>query len=110
MGEYINKLREFDKYDGYEPDETITDLEDYADYGLAIEGMNASVELVHEEFELGGRWSNYVIKVYKVTEDDVVAYFKVQKEVPATEIQYGGDFSMRFNEVKPETKTIVVYV
>lgn len=110
MGEYINKLREFDGYDGYEPDEMITDLEDYADCDFEIEDINASVEVVREEFESGGRWSNYSIKVYKVTEGDVVAYFKAQKEVPANEMQDGGDFSFYFSEVMPFEKTIIVYL
>lgn len=69
-----------------------------------------SVEKVHNEFEEGGRWSNYKINVYKIDCDGEVAYFELWEEVPASEMQEGGDFSYGFYEVVPKEVTVVQYV
>ena len=114
MGKFIEKLRELNGWDSsehnYEYNELIQDeLMDAWD----TEGY--TVEQVHEEFEDGGRWTNYRTRVYKVTEYDnngeidEVAYFSVWQEEPATEMQWGGDFSLTFSEVKPVEKTVIVY-
>jgi hypothetical protein len=73
---------------------------------------------VHEEFEEGGRWSNYVTTVYRVTEPiqgDRLgfveqAYFRVTREQPATEMQEGQDCSYQFDEVIPKQVVKTVYV
>jgi hypothetical protein len=59
-------------------------------------------ESVDETFEDGGRWSNYETEVFKVKEGEEVAYFEISREVPATECQDGGDFTMELHEVKPK--------
>lgn len=69
------------------------------------------VEKVDEDFEDGGRWTNYRIDVYKITENDgTVAYFSLWREVPATEMQEGGDFSYSLAEAEPKEVTVIQYV
>lgn len=104
MGQFIEKLRAEVGFDGYDYNKVI--MEDLMD---AYKPEGYEVEEVHEEFEDGGRWSNYRTTVYKVTEGDEVAYFSVCREEPATEMQDGGDFSLSFYEVQPKEKTIIVY-
>ena len=58
---------------------------DLADY---FENENC----VHEEFEEGGRWSNYETKVYRHWHNSEFVYVSIHKEVPASETQEGGDF------------------
>lgn len=107
MGKFIDLLRTQDGFYGYEYNEIIEDLIDSADFNNIEEGY--SVKAVHKKYEDGGRWSNYKTTVFEVTEGEDVAYFEVYQEVPATEMQDGGDFSTSFNEVRPVEKTIVVY-
>ena len=65
---------------------------------------------VHTEFEDGGRWSNYKTTVYELTADDgEKAYFQVWKEVPATEMQEGCDFTTSVSEVVPYDVTVTKY-
>lgn len=68
------------------------------------------VDKVDSEFENGGRWTNTEIAVYKVEQDGEVAYFSVWQEVPATEMQEGGDFSFGIDEVEPREVTVIKYV
>jgi len=66
-------------------------------------------EVVFEEFEEGGRWSNYLTKVYKIEEDGTVAFFMVVEEVPATESQDGMECDFQFFEVEPYEVTVTKY-
>ncbi|WP_337102370.1 hypothetical protein [Paenibacillus sp. YIM B09110] len=74
------------------------------------EGVEYSVEQVDEEYEDGGRWTNYRTKVYRVEEAGEVAYFSLWRELPATEMQDGGDFSYELTEVVPKEVTVIQYV
>lgn len=62
-------------------------------------------EIVHEEFEEGGRWSNFNIYVAKFGD----VFIEITKEVGATEMQ-----EMRWpisgREVKPVEVTVTKYV
>lgn len=49
-------------------------------------------KVVDESFEDGGRWSNYQTKVYRFWHESEHVYISVTEEVPATEMQDGGDF------------------
>ncbi|MCU6709313.1 hypothetical protein M6D81_11405 [Paenibacillus sp. J5C_2022] len=70
-----------------------------------------TAEKVDEEFEDGGRWSNYRTTVHKIEEESgTVAYFSLWRELPATEIQDGGDFSYELDEVVPREVTVTRYV
>ena len=80
----VNVIEQLRKYDGYEG-------------------------IVHTEFEYGGRWSNFKTEVYEVKEDNETAYFRIVREVPATEIQEGADFYVEFSEVFPKEITTIVY-
>lgn len=54
--------------------------------------MFENENVVHEEFEEGGRWTNYETKVYRHWHNSELIFVKIIKEVPATESQEGGDF------------------
>lgn len=64
-------------------------------------------KLVDKEFKEGGRWTNFKSEVYKITGNNEVAYFKLIKEEPATEIQEGMDCEYDFIEVIP--KEVITY-
>ncbi|WP_010495019.1 hypothetical protein [Paenibacillus elgii] len=69
------------------------------------------VDEVQTEFDEGGRWTNVETVVYKVTENSgAEAYFRVWREVPATEMQDGGDFTFGIREVEPLEVTVLQYV
>lgn len=78
-----------------------------------IDTVNEIIEVhgveVFSEFEDGGRWSNYETSVYEVTDGKQVGYFRILKEVPATEMQEGGDFLWEFDEVEPFEVTTTQY-
>ncbi|MDR9852942.1 hypothetical protein RJP21_04925 [Paenibacillus sp. VCA1] len=105
----IEKLRELigDGYEGEAWDEVHEDVD-------AILGVykpkGYSVKRVDEEFEDGGRWSNYKTTVYRVEQDGQVAHFSVWREEPATEMQDGMDLALQINEVVPEEVTVIKYV
>ncbi|WP_338532614.1 hypothetical protein RBB83_17395 [Paenibacillus peoriae] len=110
MENVIEKLRELigNEYEGEAWDETHeevdTILDRYKPVGYVSEKIDSS-------FEDGGRWTNYQTDVYRITQDDgKVAYFSVWREVPATEIQDGGDFSVSIEEVVPQEITVIQYV
>ncbi|MRD36478.1 hypothetical protein GH882_10990 [Bacillus thuringiensis] len=66
---------------------------------------------VHSEYEDGGRWSNYETKVYRFWHNSEFVYFQVSKEVPATEMQDGGDFGdPEIGQVYPKEVTTTIYV
>lgn len=66
---------------------------------------------VHSEYEDGGRWSNYETKVYRFWHNSEFVYVQVSKEVPATEMQEGGDFGDPYIEqVYPKEVTTTIYV
>jgi type I restriction-modification system DNA methylase subunit len=65
---------------------------------------------VDETFEDGGRWSNYVTSVYRFYHNREYIYVQVSKEVPATEMQDGGDFEdPEIEQVFPHKVESVVY-
>lgn len=103
---YIEQLRKYDDFYGnggyYGRSKEVEEIEDLL--------YDAKATQVHEEFEDGGRWSNYKITVHKVEENGKVAYFEINQEVPATEMQEGGDFSYSFYEVVPKEVTVIKYV
>ena len=66
---------------------------------------------VHSEYEDGGRWSNYETKVYRFWHNSESVYYQISKEVPATEIQEGGDFGdPEITQVYPKEVTTTIYV
>jgi len=103
---YIEQLRKYDGFEGqggyYGRSDEVDEIEDLL-YG-------AKATEVHSEFEDGGRWSNYETTVHKVEENGKVAYFSVWQEVPATEMQDGGEFAYSFSEVVPKEVITTVYV
>lgn len=62
--------------------------------------------VVDQEFEKGGRWSNYRHSVVEIQG----RFFRITEDVPATEMQEGQGGETDLVEVVPETKTVVVYV
>lgn len=105
MTDYIEQLRKYDGFDGttgYGRSEEVDEIEDLL--------YDAKSMKVHKDFEDGGRWTNYETTVHKVEENGKVAYFEIGREVPATEVQDGGEFSYSFNEVVPKEVTVIKYV
>ncbi|MFJ7665368.1 hypothetical protein ACIQXW_23700 [Lysinibacillus sp. NPDC097162] len=102
---FIEQLRKYDGFDGmtgYGRSEEVDEIE-----GLLYDAKSTKV---YKEYEDGGRWTNYETTVHKIEENGKVAYFEISREVPATEMQEGGEFSYSFNEVVPEEVTVIKYV
>jgi len=95
------------------------------DFELEVDGLSAYAkaelissrgELVDESFEEGGRWSNYRVRVFRFYyyddsygEGDFI-YVRVTEEVPATEMQEGGDFmEPEIEQVYPHKIETTVY-
>lgn len=100
--EALRRLLELDGESGDTGTEKFNEIDD-----LLYEA--ASVE-VKRNFSEGSRWSNYQTVIHKVTtleEGDV--FFALEQEVPATEMQDGGDFSFEFDRVFPRERTVIVY-
>lgn len=95
MTNIIEQLRKYDGYEGIVWDET------HEEINILLDGY----KIVHTEFEDGGRWSNFKTEVYEVKEDNETAYFRIVREVPATEIQEGADFYVEFSEAFPREIT-----
>jgi hypothetical protein len=67
--------------------------------------------LVDEDFEDGGRWSNYRTRVYSFWHNSETIYVSVSDEVPATEIQDGGDFmEPEIAQVYPKKVETTIYI
>ncbi|CAM2953964.1 hypothetical protein PASE110613_09335 [Paenibacillus sediminis] len=82
-----------------------------ADILDAYEPEGYEIDVVAEKFGGGGRWFTTEDITYKVTQSDgKVAYFSVNRERPATEMQEGGDFSYGIREVVPKEVTVIKYV
>lgn len=65
-------------------------------------------ELVFNETkDKGDRWTKWEIKVYKISSEQEVAYFQVEKEVGATEVQSDGDIVVK--EVVPKEVSVTKY-
>lgn len=106
----IEKLRELigDDYEGNVRDEQSRNIRDILD---AYKPKGYETKVVDESFEEGGRWSNYETEVYYVKQGDgKTAYFSVCREIPATEMQEGGDFSVYVREVVPKEVVKIEYV
>lgn len=99
---YIEQLRKYDGFSGYDNADETEEIDDLLYDSDATE--------ISEKFREGGRWSNYRTKVYSVQEYGKIAYFEVDEEIPATEMQEGADFRYSFREVVPKEKTIIFYV
>lgn len=104
MTSVIGELRGFDGYEGLVRDEKAMEIDE-----LLQPNKDFKSEVVHKEHEEGGRWSNYETKVYAVSEGEEKAYFRVVREVPATESQDGMDLSFEFSEVHPREVTTTIY-
>lgn len=100
----IEKLRQFHDIEGEVGDD------DYEKILNTLWADEASTEEVDSRFEEGGRWSNYETNIYKIESDGEVVYFELWREVPATEMQEGGDFSYGFYEVVPIEVTVIEYL
>lgn len=86
--------------DNYDSDEMWEVIEMLGEHGKEVE----------RTFEQGGRWSNYETVVYAVeAPEQEERYFALTREVPATEMQDGGDFTWDFTEVYRKEKTVIVY-
>lgn len=71
--------------------------------------LHGEAERVFDETEdRGDRWTKWEITVYKVTAENEVAYFQVEKEVGATENQSDG--SVVVKEVIAKEITTTIYV
>lgn len=67
------------------------------------EGVDA--EVVDEEYLDSGRWSEHHRAVFKRGNE----YVAMEYEVPATEMQEGGDFDYEFYVVEPYEVTVTKY-
>ncbi|MED4841555.1 hypothetical protein P9695_14880 [Weizmannia sp. CD-2023] len=96
----IEELRKFGMVDDYRFSAKQHQIEDMLEkYG----------KLVDQDFEEGGRWSNFEIYTYEIKTDGETAYFQVVEEVPATELQDGMDLIFQFYEVNPVVVSKTVY-
>ncbi|MFD2704679.1 hypothetical protein [Salibacterium lacus] len=65
---------------------------------------------VDESFEEGGRWSNFRTRVFRHYFEGEFVYVSVSDEVPATEMQDGGDFmEPNIERVYPKKIETTVY-
>jgi hypothetical protein len=105
----IEKLRELvgAEYEGEAWDEIHEEVDSILD---AYKPAGYASKHVSESCEDGGRWTNYKTDVYRVEQDGKVAHFSVWREVPATEMQDGGDFAVTITEVVPREVTAIKYV
>lgn len=113
MSGVIELLRKFVGNQGEVWDEAYEDIDVAFDgYLNGRDGIAPySSSKVDETFEDGGRWTNYRTTVWKIEEESgSVAYFSLWRELPATEIQDGGDFSYELDEVVPREVTVTRYV
>lgn len=112
MNNVIEKLRELEaKVDAQSwtlvGGENWREIDDILD---AYKPEGYTVEDVHEEHDEGGRWTKTVTTVYKITQvDGKVAHFRLRRDMPATEMQEGGNFTFGFYEVVPRPVTVVQY-
>lgn len=100
----IEKLLAYSGFDGDTSDVEVEEIEELL--------YEADAQEVDESFTEGSRWSNYRTTVYRVVADEPDGrefFFAAHTEVPATEMQDGGDFSYEFNEVYKTEKTVIVY-
>jgi hypothetical protein len=109
MENVIEKLRELigDGYEGQAWDEVHEEVDGILD---AYKPQGYTTSCVDSEYEDGGRWTNYKTDVYEVKQGDETAYFSVWREVPATELQDGGDFMVGIEEVVPQEVTVIEYI
>jgi hypothetical protein len=74
------------------------------------EMLESHGKVVDETFEDGGRWSNYRTRVFKFYHNREHVYISVSEEIPATEIQDGGDFGdPQIEQVYPHKVETTVY-
>lgn len=107
MTNVIEKLRELSGTEGVNWDEN---REEIAAIIEAYKPEGYTIEHVHFEFEEGGRWYNIETDVFKIEQNGEVAYFKLWREVPATEFQDFMDLAYGFYEVVPQGFTVIKYL
>lgn len=87
-------------------DDLLAALEE--DEGLAptdVEDLDFEAELVSDEYVDSSRWSEHWTAVFRRGDE----YVALGYEVPATEMQEGGDFYSEVYEVKPVQVTRWIY-
>lgn len=78
--------------------------------GERVEMLDSYGKVVDESFEDGGRWSNYRTRVFRFWHNSKHIYVSVSEEVPATEMQDGGDFGdPEIEQVYPKEVKTTVY-
>lgn len=65
--------------------------------------------IVEEEFNEGGRWTNYKKTTYRFSMSGEGVYYRVIKEIPATEMQEGSEGDPGIERVYPHKIETVVY-
>ncbi|PGP14605.1 hypothetical protein COA01_30085 [Bacillus cereus] len=83
-------------------------MEDTAKTLMDLWFHNKAESVYSETEDRGDRWTNWEIQVFKITTDDEVAYFRVEKEVGATEKQSDGVTIVR--EVIPQEVKVIKYI
>lgn len=113
---YVKSQAEYnpDALIGKSREELMAEINELSDYELIEIIDSAATKVVHEEFEDAGRWSNYRTIVYELwlRLDGIFekVYLSVTREVPATELQEGGDFmEPEIERVYPHKIETVVY-
>ncbi|RCX22908.1 hypothetical protein DFP94_101497 [Fontibacillus phaseoli] len=114
MSNVIEKLRELEAkantsiYSRTVGDADWREIDDILD---AYNPEGYEVDEVATRYGEGGRWTTREITTYKVTQTDgKTAYFTIDRERPATEMQDGGDFAYEIWEVVPREVTVTKYV
>jgi hypothetical protein len=98
---------------GKSREEIQKEIDDMSDSEIA-ELLETGGETVDETFEDGGRWSNYKSTVCRfrtmIDGNREGVYVEISEEVPATEMQEGGDFGdPEFEIVYPHKIETTVY-
>lgn len=93
-----------DGFDGREGDDINEDFESIED---AL--YDAGAVEVHRDFEDGSRWHNVETRVYRIDAAGEERFYAMTRDVPATEMQEGGEFAWAFGRVFQKQKVVTVY-
>lgn len=66
-----------------------------------VDILGSHGEEVQERFEEGGRWHNVKHTVSRYRHNRELVYLEITEELPATEMQEGGDFNTEIERVYP---------
>lgn len=78
--------------------------------GDKVELLESFGDRVEENFEEGGRWTNYRIRVFRFWHEKEHVYVNITEEVPASESQDGTDLSEpSIDQVYPHKVETTVY-